>query len=291
MALATSHALTLGDVPVRQLDGLFSLNDLHRAAGGQKRHQPSDFLRLDQTKALVAEIGNAGDSRSWVSKEGRNGGTYACRELVIAYAAWISPAFHLRVIRVFLAESAPAPVPAPAPTLRGRRWLIATDDQGNERLWPVGEDAFVTNWAGLVRDVASGERERNDVELAGMVDACLQVLARRQARKRRQPVKAGADTLPAQVRPLFNQALARLCADAHAHITPWALQRLAHGCNLDHPANLEQRAGALLNELHFEDWLSQGETAQARALVRFFEIGGQLAAESLARLQQRQIAN
>jgi hypothetical protein len=119
---ASSLALTLGTTAVRQLDGLFSLNDLHAAAGGEKRHQPSDFLRNDQAQALIAEIHSA-DSRSAQSPEmasavsvingGPERGTYACRELVIAYAAWISPEFHLKVIRVFLAVASPAAPPPP----------------------------------------------------------------------------------------------------------------------------------------------------------------------------------
>ena len=34
-------ALTLGNITVRQLNGLFSLNDLHKAAGGEAKHQPA----------------------------------------------------------------------------------------------------------------------------------------------------------------------------------------------------------------------------------------------------------
>lgn len=107
-----AHAFTLGDITVRQLDGLFSLNDLHKASGAEEKHQPSFFLRNDQIKALIEEIQSANSQTAVNSiNGGKSRGTYACRELVIAYAAWISAAFHLKVIRVFLAVAAPQPTP------------------------------------------------------------------------------------------------------------------------------------------------------------------------------------
>ena len=106
-------ALTLGNITVRQHNGLFSLNDLHKASGGEENFKPAFFLRNDQAKALIAEIANGADLHLFLNTtKGRNGSTYACRELVIAYAAWISAAFHLKVIRVFLSATAPQANPA-----------------------------------------------------------------------------------------------------------------------------------------------------------------------------------
>ena len=93
-------ALRVCDVAIRCIDGLYSLNDLHAAAGGDKKHQPANFMRLDTTQGLIEEL-NSSDSRSFKSIAGRNGGTYVCKELVYAYAMWISAKFHLQVIRAY----------------------------------------------------------------------------------------------------------------------------------------------------------------------------------------------
>ena len=81
------EVLSLGEFAIRQTDGLYSLNDLHRAAGGESRHQPALFLRLDTTKSLAAEICST-DSQikaiEIIRGRGKVQGTYACRELVIA---------------------------------------------------------------------------------------------------------------------------------------------------------------------------------------------------------------
>lgn len=41
---------------IRTFENLYALNDLHIASGGKSKHQPSNFVRLDTTKALIAEI-------------------------------------------------------------------------------------------------------------------------------------------------------------------------------------------------------------------------------------------
>jgi hypothetical protein len=95
----STQNLTLLDTVIRRDEaGRFCLNDLHRAAGGEKRHQPSDWLRIDQTQELIAEIEIPGIP-GIVSKQGL--GTFVCKELVYSYAMWISPAFHIKVVRAY----------------------------------------------------------------------------------------------------------------------------------------------------------------------------------------------
>lgn len=109
------NALSIGTSAIRQFDGLYSLNDLHVASGSDKKHQPSNFLRVEQTQALINEINRSSNMRNAlkVKRGGDFQGTFACKELVYAYAMWISPAFMLQVIRAYDALVTPKQLPAP----------------------------------------------------------------------------------------------------------------------------------------------------------------------------------
>ncbi|RYL22175.1 KilA-N domain-containing protein [Acinetobacter piscicola] len=110
-----NQPLVLGEFIIRQdEDGRYSLADLHKASGALKKHQPSNFLRVEQTQELIIEIEQGSDMRSGdendssnmrsavkVINGGNNRGTYVVKELVYAYAMWISAKFHLIVIRAY----------------------------------------------------------------------------------------------------------------------------------------------------------------------------------------------
>lgn len=85
----------------RDAEGRYCLNDLHKAAGSQERHKPGDFIRQLAIQELIEEISNCGDSRIKPVElsRGRYGGTYVVEDLALTYAMWISPRFHLEVLR------------------------------------------------------------------------------------------------------------------------------------------------------------------------------------------------
>lgn len=106
--------ITILDQDVSMVDGLYSLNDMHKIGGGAEKHRPTFFLRNQETKDLIDElISELGDVRKCTSLKdkvirvvkGGNSkskqGTYVCKEMVYRYAMWISPKFALIVIRTF----------------------------------------------------------------------------------------------------------------------------------------------------------------------------------------------
>lgn len=103
------NPLTISDIIIRQdADGRYCLNGLHKAAGNEKRHSPNYFLDVQQTKDLITEIESTTVISVVEQKQavkvingGNKQGTYGVKDMVYAYAMWISPAFTLKVIRAY----------------------------------------------------------------------------------------------------------------------------------------------------------------------------------------------
>ena len=83
--------------------GRFCLNDLHQASGSERKNQPQYFLENKQTQDLIQALIDTGIPVSPVEviRGGLNQGTYAVKQIVYAYAMWISPSFNLKVINTF----------------------------------------------------------------------------------------------------------------------------------------------------------------------------------------------
>ena len=149
-------ALVIANTQIRRdAVGRYCLNDLHQASGGAKRHQPSDWMRRQQTQELCAALvenpgavpgipGTACEAPIVVLQGGFEQGTYAVKELVYAYAMWISAAFHLHVIRAYDAlVTAPAAAEPPPVPLSATHRAVAVDPDPRlaalaaERGWTV----------------------------------------------------------------------------------------------------------------------------------------------------------
>lgn len=114
-----TQALTILNTAIRQdAAGRYCLNDFHRAAGGAPKDQPTLYFRSGAARGMLDELEKHSTETQTaplnVVNGGASPGTYVVKELVYAYAMWLSPAFHLKVIRAF-----DAMVTAPAPQAPG----------------------------------------------------------------------------------------------------------------------------------------------------------------------------
>jgi len=87
-----------GTVIRKSEDGLYCLNDLHKASGDNKKDRPQYWLATKQAKEMVAELSIAGIPAIQV-KQGL--GSWVVKELVYSYAMWISAKFAIHVIKTY----------------------------------------------------------------------------------------------------------------------------------------------------------------------------------------------
>lgn len=132
--------LIISNQTISSHNGLFSLNDLHRASGSEKKHQPALFMRNTEVQALISEIEQENSSSTdlqtlnkayeTVVGKGKQQGTFVCKELVYRYAMWISPKFSLMVIRAFDSLTQSQFIPA----IAEQRKTITVEQQSAIRL-------------------------------------------------------------------------------------------------------------------------------------------------------------
>ena len=96
--------LVMLETTIRQdKEGRYCLNDLHKAAIASgldvERKNPRDFFRTDMAKNFTASLQKVDETthNPVVTKEGRNGGTYAVRLLAQRYCGWLSSDFEVAV--------------------------------------------------------------------------------------------------------------------------------------------------------------------------------------------------
>jgi hypothetical protein len=94
-------------------NGLYSINDLHKASGGLAKHRPENWFRLQATINFIRYQEEKAKSQALnpcirnlvletAKGNGKQQGTFVSRKLVVAYAMWISPAFADHVLETFL---------------------------------------------------------------------------------------------------------------------------------------------------------------------------------------------
>lgn len=146
-----TSTLAILNTQIRQdAEGRFCLNDCHKAAGSAKKDGPSYWLATTDAKKLAARLDFETTGKSVVTHEGRNGGTYASKEMVYAYAMWINVDFHLAVIRAFDAMvTAQAPLFAVPKSLSAALRLAADQAELIEEMKPkVAAHAIITEATG-----------------------------------------------------------------------------------------------------------------------------------------------
>lgn len=83
---------------------MISLTDLWKEAGSPKGKNPNDWTRQDSSQQLIetaSGVLNTVQNRIIKSKKGKGGGTFAHKQIALAYAKYLDPKLHILVNQVF----------------------------------------------------------------------------------------------------------------------------------------------------------------------------------------------
>ena len=140
------NTLTIANIAIRQQTaGLYRLQDLHKAAvkdgANARTKEPGKFLASPRTQEMIAVLKRETTTQNLgscfepiITVEGREGGTYVCLELVVAYGQFVSTAFDLKVIRSFLGGVA-------KPLIQNRKFWDASRPH-----WAAIADMALAGW-------------------------------------------------------------------------------------------------------------------------------------------------
>lgn len=94
--VATPGALSYrGEMIRRDTDGMVNLTDMWRAAGSPEKSVPGLWARLDATRDLIDVLAvNMRPAHILRATKGCTGSTWACPNLAVAYAKYLSPEFY-----------------------------------------------------------------------------------------------------------------------------------------------------------------------------------------------------
>ncbi len=94
-------------------EGLISLTDLWKAAGGEERNKPVHWLKAEPNQKFIKHLAEVSQSNPayfvQTRRGGTNPGTFAHWQIALAYAKYLSPELHMAVNEVFMRYKAGDP--------------------------------------------------------------------------------------------------------------------------------------------------------------------------------------
>jgi len=83
-------------------NGLYSLNDLHKASGLPAHKAPGEFIKNDRTKKFINVLVGRGFSLPLETAVGGRSGTFGVKQVLCAYGSWLSPEIDVEVHEAFI---------------------------------------------------------------------------------------------------------------------------------------------------------------------------------------------